>query len=477
MYDCHPVISNNTVVGNVVSDSVSGAGGGIYCNVNASYRGVNNILWDNQAVNGPQWYGNADLSYSCSSQPLAGTGNLTSNPLFVDPAAFDLHLQANSPCIDAGDPASPPDPDGTRADMGALYYDQSPLLLTYTAPDSSQPGAAGQLAHFYSEIASLTAYSQTVVVEVDWSGVPPGWTYSFTVGQTAYPPFIDSVSVVLPAGGMDSVGVNFFPAVNLQDGWASVSVYPLSQPAQVQTLTFRVDFPGPPANLEITLTPVNPPLQIGPGGGSFEFDATLANGETGVQDFDAWIMVRLPNQSWYGPVLGPLAMTLPGGASVTHRRVQSVPAVSPAGSYWYEGCVGVYPDAVWDTSGFAFTKTGVGDGGLEAGENWACTGEPFPGEFGERRSVAAIPETFALSISPNPFNPSTAIGYRLPAPGYVSFRVYDTAGREVATLVEGWREAGVHEVTFDGSGLPSGIYYVRLAAGDESQVQKVVLLK
>ncbi|RJP73358.1 MAG: T9SS C-terminal target domain-containing protein [Candidatus Zixiibacteriota bacterium] len=86
-------------------------------------------------------------------------------------------------------------------------------------------------------------------------------------------------------------------------------------------------------------------------------------------------------------------------------------------------------------------------------------------------------ESFRLSASPNPFNPATAVGYRLPAPGHVSLRVYDTAGREVKTLVDGWKEAGSHEAIFDGSGLASGVYLVRMEAGAFTATRKMVLLK
>ncbi|RJP78414.1 MAG: T9SS C-terminal target domain-containing protein [Candidatus Zixiibacteriota bacterium] len=82
-----------------------------------------------------------------------------------------------------------------------------------------------------------------------------------------------------------------------------------------------------------------------------------------------------------------------------------------------------------------------------------------------------------LPPSPNPFNPLTALGFTLPAAGHIRLKVYDTAGREVRTLVDGWREAGNHELTFDASGLAAGAYFVRLEAGDFTQVQKVVLLK
>ena len=51
--------------------------------------------------------------------------NIFLDPLFVDPNAGNFNLQAGSPCIDAGNPASPPDPDGTVADIGAFYFDQT----------------------------------------------------------------------------------------------------------------------------------------------------------------------------------------------------------------------------------------------------------------------------------------------------------------------------------------------------------------
>ena len=56
---------------------------------------------------------------------MPGIGNINDEPVFVNASEDDFHLQSGSPCIDAGDPASPPDPDGTRADIGAFYYDQS----------------------------------------------------------------------------------------------------------------------------------------------------------------------------------------------------------------------------------------------------------------------------------------------------------------------------------------------------------------
>jgi hypothetical protein len=78
---------------------------------------------------------------------------------------------------------------------------------------------------------------------------------------------------------------------------------------------------------------------------------------------------------------------------------------------------------------------------------------------------------------PNPFNPSTTINYGLPVACEVRLGVYDLLGRELAVLVNGRKDAGVHEVRFDGSGLSSGVYLYRLQAGEFVQTMKLVLLQ
>ena len=90
----------------------------------------------------------------------------------------------------------------------------------------------------------------------------------------------------------------------------------------------------------------------------------------------------------------------------------------------------------------------------------------------------SVPSQFALSQNyPNPFNPSTTIRYALPERSHVTLAVFNTLGQQVATLVEGEREAGHHEVTFDASTLASGVYLYRLTAGDYVQARKFVLLR
>ncbi|OYV88582.1 MAG: hypothetical protein B7Z63_00115 [Ignavibacteriae bacterium 37-53-5] len=78
---------------------------------------------------------------------------------------------------------------------------------------------------------------------------------------------------------------------------------------------------------------------------------------------------------------------------------------------------------------------------------------------------------------PNPFNPTTAISYELSANSYVTLKVYDVLGREVATLVNGVQKIGSYEVQFEGSRLASGVYFYRLMAGGNVITKKMVLVK
>lgn len=85
---------------------------------------------------------------------------------------------------------------------------------------------------------------------------------------------------------------------------------------------------------------------------------------------------------------------------------------------------------------------------------------------------------FSLSQNfPNPFNPSTKIRYQIPKMSYVTLKVYDVLGNEIETLVNEEKPIGVYEVEFNATGLPSGIYFYKLIAGEFNQTKKLILLK
>lgn len=93
---------------------------------------------------------------------------------------------------------------------------------------------------------------------------------------------------------------------------------------------------------------------------------------------------------------------------------------------------------------------------------------------------AEAPTEFALYQNhPNPFNPATIIRYAIPRASYVTLKVYDPVGHEIETLVSDKQSAGKHEIRWNPVGLPSGIYFFRLQAGDASSntAQKFVATK
>ncbi len=103
--------------------------------------------------------------------------------------------------------------------------------------------------------------------------------------------------------------------------------------------------------------------------------------------------------------------------------------------------------------------------------------------FELRHTVSAVPDESLLPASfhlfqnyPNPCNPSTTIRYDLPRGVVVRLSVFNTLGRQVATLHDGMQQAGSHQVTLDGAGLPSGVYFYRMEAGEFMQTNKLLLL-
>jgi len=88
------------------------------------------------------------------------------------------------------------------------------------------------------------------------------------------------------------------------------------------------------------------------------------------------------------------------------------------------------------------------------------------------------PNVLALKQNyPNPFNPTTNIGYRISDREFVTLKVFDILGNEVAILINEEKPAGSYELEFDASGLPSGIYFYKLNSGGFVETKKMILLK
>ena len=109
---------------------------------------------------------------------------------------------------------------------------------------------------------------------------------------------------------------------------------------------------------------------------------------------------------------------------------------------------------------------------------------PYPAETPpfttgvEAEAPMGVPTGYALLQNyPNPFNPSTRIKYQLTSSVHVRLRVFNILGQAIADLVNGVEDAGNHIVTFEGSQLPTGMYFYQLEAGNFRDIKKMVLLK
>ena len=117
--------------------------------------------------------------------------------------------------------------------------------------------------------------------------------------------------------------------------------------------------------------------------------------------------------------------------------------------------------------------------------SYELTGVSLNGEREVLATASATPSSGASVVSefalyqnfPNPFNPETSIRFDLAEASNVTLTIFNIAGQEVATLVNGNMNAGAHTVSFDGANLTSGVYLYRLTAGEFTSTMKMMLLK
>ena len=101
----------------------------------------------------------------------------------------------------------------------------------------------------------------------------------------------------------------------------------------------------------------------------------------------------------------------------------------------------------------------------------------FAGEIQDEPVEIPNSQFLFLNCFPNPFNQQTNITFNIPAAGNISLKVYDVTGREVAALGAGHWALGRHEIVWNAEGVGSGVYFVRLTAGNIKETQKILLIK
>jgi hypothetical protein len=114
---------------------------------------------------------------------------------------------------------------------------------------------------------------------------------------------------------------------------------------------------------------------------------------------------------------------------------------------------------------------------IRIGTKWSDVSSPLT-TTGVKVAGNAAPSQYTLSQNyPNPFNPSTKIDYSVPKNSFVTLKVYNVLGQEVATLFSGTQEAGNYAAKFDAGKFGSGIYFYRLQAGATTITKKMLLMK
>jgi hypothetical protein len=177
-----------------------------------------------------------------------------------------------------------------------------------------------------------------------------------------------------------------------------------------------------------------------------------------------------------GTVPGPIFSLATAGDTLYAATSASVYYTTDLGQMWTQvpndGFLATPSiHALMVTGGFIYAGM-TGSGALGAYRR------AVPGTTSVELTNKTIPDGFALEQNyPNPFNPKTAISFQLPAVSQTSLIVYDLLGREVATLVNKELEPGSYRVTFDASGLASGMYLYRITAGPFTDARKLLVVK
>jgi hypothetical protein len=131
-----------------------------------------------------------------------------------------------------------------------------------------------------------------------------------------------------------------------------------------------------------------------------------------------------------------------------------------------------------DTGQIIITIVGGGGATWHVGSAFVVDDLSYGPSTDVKENGSAIPSAFALEQNfPNPFNPTTKIQFSIPNAQFVTLKVYNVVGQEVATLANEQMEAGNYRAEFDASSLPSGTYIYRLTTPSFSSVKKMTLVK
>jgi uncharacterized protein (TIGR02145 family) len=503
-------IQNCTISGNVNTGDDDYDGSGIHLTSWESTV-LNSVFWNNLPRSiGVSNIGLITISYSNiegGESEIGGNanpdnigevnwldGNIDLDPQFND----NYTLQSISPCIDAGDPASELDPDGTRADMGAYPYEQ------YQNSINLHEGA--NLISFYAipkdnsvsnVLSSLGDNTEGIIGEgVAASKVGDTWVGSLTE--------IESTSGYwLKLGSSADLNLTGFPLAGENE------LYSLQQGANLVSYPYESDnaissaipdlFEG---YIEGVIGEGVAAVQTAPGnwvGSLNQFERNkgywLKSSSNFTFAYDA------PTEE----LARSIAMTMDKDYNQSTEQafyfiedIQNIELGDIVSAYCNDTKVG---SREWDGSYTDIPAMGNDNGDLTKdyctsnstptfrvekanGETYQLTGDiPLWENNGLHmlstlQEAIILPESYSLAAAyPNPFNPTTTINFAIPADTDVSISVYSLQGREVVSLASGSYDAGYHSVIWNADSHSSGVYFVKMVAGSYVNTQKLMLVK
>ncbi|MFZ0392032.1 MAG: FlgD immunoglobulin-like domain containing protein [Calditrichia bacterium] len=481
----------------------------IICSENSPDTGIvhDNFIAGNDKIAYNDVFGFSTFTHGFDT---TGLNLLNSDPLFSDSL---YHLYANSPCIDAGDPApSFNDVDGTRNDIGA-----------YGGPGGES----------YSHPPSNAQFQQNVLTDWNLLGLPLDITDTYYMD--VYPNAIPGTcfgwnSTYINVDSLET-GLGFwlrFPATetNLIEG------YSLSNLAINLIADWNIISGG--IGCSLALSEINDPGGILIPGTLFGFSNTYYPSDSIKQGEGYWVRTSSPGQIVFdctaqSSTLSKNYFTLPdlsdypalniadatGTDQTLHFNVElenpeqklsySLPPLPPAGAFDVrfagdyriaesnEAIINLqssaYPVSISADNlpvekhyQYVLTESGTDKVHvLKAGEAVQITSPAVTSLRLSREEM--IPLEFAVHQNyPNPFNPETVIDFALPENSHVYIEVYNILGQRVRSLINEKREAGYHSVSWDGTNdigqkTASGVYIYRVVAGNNLSIKKMLLLR
>ena len=496
------------------------------------------IIWNNEDLFDEEVEDNVvSITYSCIEGGYEGQGNIHDDPLFVDPDNGDFHLQEDSPCIDAGDPELPRDPDDTRADMGMFYFNQGGLSnlvvsfeegwnmisLNIIPGEELWTGDQGPDVELMMEQIRIDEDRHRLIIMKDEDGrfYLPDWDHNDIPFWDIAESYMVKVSQDVEAT-WEGETIAADTDVQIDEGWNYIPYYPTYElPADAPdfyVLSSIIDLVWLAKNAEgFFMVPEWEYSNMPPWRETQGYQVKVSE--------DVVLNYPAEQQELASASLPPaLRGGIKGGAKNTHWQTPSLTGqnmsvlitniqnskfktqncqiaafnidgkIVGVGQVNYEGRCGL---AVWGDDPTTDLIDGLQEGeafelrywdanedkeielelkAFHAGKGLIYETNSFLVVDASRR--ADIPQDYYLSQNyPNPFNNATRFKYGLPEAGHVSLKVYDISGRLVATLVEGDIPAGKHAVTWEAASIATGVYLVQMETSGFCAVRKVMLVR